>query len=365
VALELNIAGPGLDFTRRLQPGDPALVLGRDADCTICLPDPERNVSRRHLSVWNEGDELHFHVLSVVNGVDLPAGPVPPGARGVLTVGQSLLVSAYRLTVSMVAGTDEDADPWAVLEREAAATTPLPRPFSDALDTMPMEDDPFGDWGFGSTFGPGAPGGPLSADALEPAQDLKPFFQGLGVDAGAAAMTQGELETIGRITRMAVTGMLHAMQAANLARQDLRSGDRTMLGARETNPLLLDGPLEAKLHYLFGGRAAAAGFGSPDRAMADLAGDLLAHQEAVGHATRSAFEGVLKEFEPEALKLRLLGPGGKLFESARAWDAFSRDYAEQRADIERWAQKLIERHFVDAYLREIMRVKRETSSRRK
>jgi predicted component of type VI protein secretion system len=83
MALELHIAGPGLDVSRRLQVGDPALVLGRDADCTVCLPDPERNVSRRHLTVWNEGDELHFQVLSVVNGVELPVGEVPPGARGI------------------------------------------------------------------------------------------------------------------------------------------------------------------------------------------------------------------------------------------------------------------------------------------
>ena len=69
MTLELHIAGPGLDVTRSLAAGEPALILGRDADCGVCLPDPQRNVSRRHLSVWNEGDELHFHVLSVVNGI--------------------------------------------------------------------------------------------------------------------------------------------------------------------------------------------------------------------------------------------------------------------------------------------------------
>ena len=92
MALDLHVAGPGLDLVRRLAPGEPALILGRDSDCGVCLPDPDRNVSRRHLSVWNDGDQLHFHVLSVVNGVTGPAGELPPGARGVLAPAANLRV---------------------------------------------------------------------------------------------------------------------------------------------------------------------------------------------------------------------------------------------------------------------------------
>ena len=84
MALELRIIGPGLEVSRRLEPGGPALIVGRDSDCAVCLPDPDRNVSRRHLSLWTESDELHFHVLSVVNGIDLADGERPPGTRGVL-----------------------------------------------------------------------------------------------------------------------------------------------------------------------------------------------------------------------------------------------------------------------------------------
>lgn len=62
MALELRVVGPGLDVVRRLEEGDGELVLGRDANCGVCLPDPQRNVSRRHLSVWLDAGELHFHV---------------------------------------------------------------------------------------------------------------------------------------------------------------------------------------------------------------------------------------------------------------------------------------------------------------
>src|SRR5205085_10900280 len=99
MALDLHIAGPGFEVRRRLHPGEPALILGRDTDCAICLPDPERNISRRHLSVWNEADQLFFHVLSVVNGVDTLGGELPPGSRGVLDPRDVMALSAYRITV--------------------------------------------------------------------------------------------------------------------------------------------------------------------------------------------------------------------------------------------------------------------------
>ena len=113
MALEIGIAGPGLDTVRRIAPGDAELVLGRDADCDICLPDPQRNVSRRHLAVWNVSGELHFRVLSVVNGVEMPFGEAPPGAQGVLPPGQTLKVGDYLVAVipSMQAAAPDAPEP--------------------------------------------------------------------------------------------------------------------------------------------------------------------------------------------------------------------------------------------------------------
>lgn len=361
--LDLHIAGPGLDVHRRLSPGEPALILGRDTDCAVCLPDPERSISRRHLSVWNEGEQLHFHVLSVVNGVDLASGELPPGSRGVLPAGEVMGLSAFRLTVAPAA--DEpavavDVDPWAEFERVAAQLVP-----EAGVETVPAvgEDDPFGDWGFQSTFAPGSPGGSLRADALQPATDLQPFFIGLGLDPRQAALTNGELETIGRLTRLALLGLLQASQAAAGARQEVRAEDGTVAEGRELNPLRMDTSMETKLHYLFGGQAAGAGFMAPDRAVAHLVTELTAHEHAMGEAVREAARKVVEEFAPEALKKRLLGGGPRIFESARAWDAFARDYAEQVAGDPAWAQKLLDRHFARAYARALVRAKRNTPGR--
>lgn len=367
MALELHVAGPGLDVTKRLEAGEPALVLGRDTDCSICLPDPERNISRRHLSVWNEGGQLHFHVLSVVNGVDTAEGELPPGSRGVLAAGDVLALSAFRITVepayaaTQPAPLEEGADPWAEFERQAAELVP---PGPDTVPVLDDDNDPFGDWGFKSTFGPGAPGGGLRADALAAAADLQPFLAGLGLEPSAQkSLTNGELETMGRLTRIALQGLLQAFASAAEQRQDLRSDGRTMLGQREMNPLRLDTSLETKLYYLFGGQAAASGFLPPDRAVAQVVTELAAHQEAMSEAVREAVAGVVREFEPEALKKRLLGGGARIFESARAWDAFARDYAERTAAQPPWVQQLLDRHFAMAYARALLRAKRNTPGR--
>ncbi|MCD6079633.1 MAG: hypothetical protein K0R89_3577 [Ramlibacter sp.] len=373
MALDIHISGPGFEVTRRLKQGDPVLTLGRDTDCSVCLPDPERNVSRRHLSVWNETEQLHFHVLSVVNGVEIPGGELPPGAHGILAPGHAMYVSAYRLVCEpggddtrpepppASASAGAAGDPWSDFERQAADLVRDTGP-----ETVPFrpEDDPFGDWGFHSTFGPGSPGGVLRADALAPATDLKPFFAGLGLEAmGQGALTQGELEAIGRLTRIALQALLQVSHAAAVSRQDVRADDRTMVEPREVNPLRMDSPLETKLYYLFGGQAASAGFLPADRAVAQVATELAAHQQAMAEAVREVIEGVLHEFDPDALKTRLLGSGGRLFESARAWDAFVKDYAARKGKPTQWVQQLLDRHFTKAYAEALLRAKRNTSAR--
>ena len=147
-------------------------------------------------------------------------------------------------------------------------------------------------------------------------------------------------------------------------RQDQRADDRTMLEPRDTNPLRMDMPMEARLQYLLGGRAAAAGFMPPDRAVAELVKELLAHQQAMAEAVPQTLEAVREEFDPEALKARLLSGGPRLFEAGRAWEAFARDHAEQARVPGQQVRQWMDRHFAASYLRALVRVKRDTGSRR-
>ncbi|MBG9387230.1 type VI secretion system-associated FHA domain protein [Caenimonas aquaedulcis] len=364
MAIDLRIAGPALDIVVRLEEGQPELVLGRDSDCGVVLPDPERNVSRRHLSLKLQSGELHFHVLSVVNGIEMPFGEAPPGARGVLPPGQTLKVAEYTVTASDMAQAapepaphQDDADPWAVFDREEDRTG---APRAEAA-----EDDPFGDWGFETTFGPGGlGGGAIDAASLGPA-DVPSFFRGLGIDAASlGTLSEGELEAIGRLVRTLVLGVLDLHSNAVGVKKDLRAEDRTTVAVKDNNPLKTDWPNDTKLRYLFGGRAAGIGFISAERAVRELLVDLIAHNTASGAATRSAMESVLKEFAPEALKARLLGSGTKLFESTRAWDAYVRDYDQQGKDRAKWAARLLDKYFTEAYMRESLRIRRETPPRK-
>lgn len=249
MTLELRVTGPGLDVVRRLEAGEPELVLGRDADCGVCLPDPQRNVSRRHLSVWLEDGALHFRVLSEVNGVETPFADAPPGAKGVLSIGQTLKLAEYELSVSAMPAAD--ADPWAAFDRDGSGIAPVP------AAPVAAEDDPFGDWGFETTFGAGIRGeGALEAQALGEG-DMSDFFRGLGMDA--ATLSRGELEAIGRAMRILVLGVLELHASAAGVKQELRAEDRTLLAPVDNNPLKSDWSKETKLRYLFAGRAAGGG----------------------------------------------------------------------------------------------------------
>jgi predicted component of type VI protein secretion system len=368
MALELRIAGPGIDVTRRIEPGEPPLILGREAECSVCLPDPQRNVSRRHLSVWNEADELQFLVVSVVNGVDTPSGEVPPGGRGTLHPGQVLKIAEYAVTVETATGANlAGGDPWAALQGRGAVPETKPMPLGDAGG----DGDPFGEWGFETTFGSDVPGGGggLQASGLSIAPDIAAFYRGLGIDTDRiGVLSQGELETIGRMVRNVFLGMLELHKSVVGVREDLKSEDRTMLAPKGDKNPLKEGRLadEVALQFLFGGQSASApGFLPPDRALRELMTELRIHEQANAAAVRAAVEGVLREFEPETLKTRLLGGGSRLFESSRAWDAYVKSYEEQTEKPGAWVQRLLDKFFTSAYLRETDRVKRDTSPRRR
>src|SRR5689334_4311070 len=137
VPLELSVSGPGLDARCALAPGEPALVLGRDADCPVCLPAPQKNISRRHLGVWNEDNTLHFEVLSATAGIEVDGAAYPPGASGSLAPGQVLVLGDYRISVSFEPDTVvTPPDPWADFEKEAAQLV------ASVSATQPLEEDP-------------------------------------------------------------------------------------------------------------------------------------------------------------------------------------------------------------------------------
>jgi type VI secretion system FHA domain protein len=244
-----------------------------------------------------------------------------------------------------------------VFDRDGSGVAPA------AAEPGTTEDDPFGEWGFETTFGPNAPGGPLEAGTLG-AGDLHAFFRGLGLDpVTLGPLSEGELENIGKLVRSMVLGVLQLHATAIGVNKNLHAEDRTLIAPKDNNPLKSDWPEDTKLRYLFGGRAASVGFMHPDRALRDLLREISAHDLASGAASRAALESTLKDFAPATLKGRLLGSGSRLFEAARVWDAYQKYYEELARDMPSWVQHLMERYFTDAYLRESLRIKGETAAK--
>ena len=372
MALEIHIAGPALETRRLVHPGEPELTLGRDIGCDINLPDPERNVSRRHLAVWNHDDQLQFRVLSMVNGIDMPYGYAPPGAQGVLPTGQTLKIGDYVLQVQQPAVKDSEQDAWAVLDSDRTnSDATLPRssmtaspPADFGSPAIAPEEDPFGDWGFESTFGPGQDGaGPKSVPQALGAggSDLSPFYKGLGLQkANLGPLSAADLEASGRAVRVALEGLFHLYASRSRVGQDRKAGAPGVAPVKDNNPLKTDWPDDTKLQFVLGGRAASIGFVSPQRALTDIVAEVLAHDAAMAAAVRAVVEATVQEFAPAVLKERLLGSGSKLFEATRAWDAYSRHYGDKSQDLAVWVQQLLDQYFNDAYLRESQRIKRET-----
>ena len=368
MALEIHIVGPGLKTRRLVHTGDAELVLGRDIGCDIHLPDPERNVSRRHLAVWNQDEQLQFRVLSSVNGIDMPFGYTPPGARGSLPTGQLLKIGDYSLQVLQPVVKVSEQDPWAVFEQDSAgADATLPRPSMTAApdpgsQAILPEEDPFGDWGFQSTFGPGSDGpGRMALPAALGGSDLLPFYTGLGLEkANLGPLSPADLEAAGRAVRVALEGLFQLYASRSPGQEERKTVTHGVVPVKDNNPLKTDWPDGTKLQYLLGGRSASIGFVSPQRALTAIVGEMLAHDAALTVAIRAAIEATVQEFAPAVLKERLLGSGSKLFEGTRAWDAYSRHYDEKSQDLAQWVQQLLDQYFNEAYLRESQRIKRET-----
>jgi hypothetical protein len=143
-------------------------------------------------------------------------------------------------------------------------------------DSGAAGDDPFGDWGFETTFGPGASAAePLQA-STQGVCDLTSFFKGLGLDpANVGPLSQGELQAIGQLVRTLALGVLGLHAATKAVKDDLNAEDRTMSASKDSNPLKSDGLGDTKPRYLFGGRAASAGLISPEHALRELLAELV------------------------------------------------------------------------------------------
>ncbi len=306
---------PAFRHSCLLRDGAPERVIGRDGACDVCLPDPEKTISRRHLAVWNQSGSLWFRVLSSVNGVDLPGGEVPPGARALLPQDQTLVLGGYRLYVTVVAEHSAGGDDATVVEpmefhhsiTPTVALMSRSQPLHLSTTQINAADhDPFADWAFQTD----ALGKAVASEPshLQLSPDLTVFFKAVGLDpARIGALTIDEIETLGRVVRVGLAALLNFEFQHPSERELQAQQTQGLLSRRSNNPLHNQWTIENKLRYLLGGRAASVGFVKPQLALQELIADIQTHQQAsliAAKATADDAGVALQTYNQEVQRLR-------------------------------------------------------------
>jgi type VI secretion system FHA domain protein len=253
----------------------------------------------------------------------------------------------------------------------AAAVPVVPPPAEDPFAAV-AGDNVFDGWGERPvTESPSAPtvtpapppATPVKATAdADRAAELAAFAAGIGLPANRVTnMKEEDWRHAGQMLRRLIEGLTELLAVRATLKAELRTEDRTMLGARDNNPLKMKLPLATVVQFFFGGPKPVKVFMPPERALREVFVDMHAHEIATLAAARAAIEGALLEFDPAELEKKHQDKRNPLqvVNKARLWEAHRKDYEARSAALADWLDGIFDRHFVPAYTREAQRVKAE------
>ena len=394
-----------------------ALTIGRGENNDLCLPDPERTLSKRHCVLEDRGGE-HVLIDLSTNGTFLNYAPdrlseIPTP----LNHGDVIQLGSYELVVEIASDSmDPEPLPPAPLVAPIAAIYPQggPSAAATALDDIEDTDDDFLDVLMGGVAEAAAPsvrqpatlpdhspatqdhfavqnGGaalipddwddlldsaapeteppataasksaltnPPSVDALEA---TRAFLAAAG--AGHLNIPDSELaDTMARLGRV-FSAMVSGMRDILLTRAELKSEmrvDRTMINPAGNNPLKFsispEQAVEAMIH------PTVPGYQDADTATEEALRDIKAHEVAVMAGMEAALKDLLMRLGPDQLASRIetgSSLGGILQgKKARYWEAYEQMYAEIARETEDNFQSTFGREFACAYQEQLERLKR-------
>jgi type VI secretion system FHA domain protein len=334
--------------------GDTGGHIGRGADCTLVLPDPERRISRKHLQVAFRGARATLRLISSNLIVELNRVPMVPGVELPLEPGARILIGPFELQADAVGAPSSRAEDSMALLRPTSAA---PSVFQDLLLGAPRKPAAAVqevDLLVGDPTGAGGRPPPLAAGQAEPVGDavLSALYAGLDISPQAAARPgTAQAELVGALLRASVGGALGLLAARAIAKRELGAG-ATQLEARENNPLKFAPDVDAALTMLLA--SPQRGFVPPLDAVRDAFDDLRAHEVALLAGMRAALTAVLDRFEPAALETRLADKG--LWDSllpasrrARLWERFAEQHATIAGEIEEQFDAIFAGAFAKAY----------------
>ena len=350
--------------------GDAGGDIGRGADCTLVLPDPERRISRRQALIsCRDGRhcirQVGTNLAIEIDGVSLPLDvdfPLLAGAQ--IRIGAYLL-RAENTSLLVAAHPPRDpaqpADAPAILDDEPLAAED---PLAAEVDLIVGEPT-----GFGQRPVPNASAsaqGAQGAHALSVPELFAALYSGLGLPTPAPADQSAQaLIHIGGLLRSSIEGTLSLLAARSIAKREL-GANMTLPQPRENNPLKFAPDLDTALAHLL--RPAPRGFMPPLAAVTEAFNDLRAHEVAVLAGMRAVLIDIVSRFDPASLGSELaphsawenLLPGGR---EAKLWAQFRERYAEIARDVEGVGDfdTLFSRAFREAYEAQLAELVRPSS----
>lgn len=337
--------------------------IGRGADCTLVLPDPERRISRKHLQVARRAGRDVLRLISTNLLVELNGVPLAPGVEYLLDDGAEIRIGPFVLKASAEARPAAAAP---VPAEDSLALLAPPRTaarlsvFHDLLHADEAAPMPAGeiDLVVGDTSGYGSP--PTRPATAAPAEDLvAALYAGLGmaVPPPTAASAQ-QMRLVGALLRGTVAGTLSLLASRTIAKRELGASP-TLPKSRHNNPLKFSRDVDSALAQLLG--PPQRGFIAPLAAVNAAFDDLRAHEVAVLAGMRAALEAVLARFHPQTLESRLAGKGVwenlvPVNHKARLWERYGEQHAEILREIEDDFDSVFARAFSEAYLAQLERL---------
>ena len=359
--------------------------IGRDAACSIALEDPNKHMSRFHVEIEEESGVYWMAVVSKVNPVMVKGRRYGPGTRLVLHSGDTFEVAEYEVQVMLPEPLEDLSSPplAAVAKAPPPSNDPLMQvltstqthgalPDADSAERMFNESTFLGgdeptpvakpkEIPVEETFVPKKPR-PTAPDGAGMSDALRVFLEGAGVPHKelSAADSERMLRECGAILRSAVEGIMMLLLARAEMRKEFEAEERTMVAARDNNPLkLMSDPHEA-MDFLFDPAERTDGFLDPVQAVGDACEDLRTHELALMAGMRAAIQGALRRFDPNVIE-REFEKSGKGFSFAsrksKLWELFVMQQDKLSREAQDDFNKVFGRDFMGAYQAQIRRSK--------
>ena len=369
------------------------VTIGRDATCTLALDDPQKHISRVHVELEEEDGTYWMSVVSKVNPVMVKGRRYGPGTRLTLKSGDSFEMGEFEVQVvfpekarpappppaekkSMIQALADDGP--------GAETTDIPAPEAGIFDEPTLMGSTEEPTYVGPAMKPPPPPptppaaekrpapveakpapAPRPAPAPAPSgsmnEALRLLLEGAGMPVKDLSPEETEklLRDSGTILRAAVEGLMMLLIARSEMRKEFEAEERTMVAARDNNPLKLMGDPHEAMQFLLDPGGRTGGFLDPVQSIGDACEDLRAYELALMTGMRSAILGALRRFDPKVIVKSLEKSAGFSFrgKKAKLWEAFVEHQSRLAQEAQEDFNKIFGRDFMSAYQAQIRKLK--------